>query len=153
MSTVTDLPEAKRQKTTKVIGTHNGTFHCDEALAVFLLRLTNTYRDAGLKRSRDHTVLATCDIVVDVGAVYDESKQLFDHHQRGFTEVFGYGFETKLSSAGLVYKHFGKEVIANRIQLAPDDPKVNLLWLKMYRVITTLPFIDLIRAEACSGIH
>ena len=31
----------------KTIGTHNGTFHCDEALAVFLLRQTNTFRDAG----------------------------------------------------------------------------------------------------------
>jgi uncharacterized UPF0160 family protein len=41
---------------------------------------------------------------VDVGAVYDESKQRFDHHQRGFDEVFGHGFTTKLSSAGLVYR-------------------------------------------------
>jgi hypothetical protein len=31
----------------QVIGTHNGTFHCDEALAVFLLRQTGTYRDSG----------------------------------------------------------------------------------------------------------
>lgn len=59
---------------------------------------------ADLKRSRDPAILDTCDIVVDVGAIYDESKQRFDHHQRGFTEVFGHGFETKLSSAGLVYK-------------------------------------------------
>jgi uncharacterized UPF0160 family protein len=29
-----------------VIGTHNGTFHCDEALAVFLLRQTDEYADA-----------------------------------------------------------------------------------------------------------
>ena len=109
-----------------MIGTHNGTFHCDEALAVFLLRQTSTYRNSGefraiylccpikynllhtwlldLKRSRDPAVLDTCDIVVDVGAVYDESRQRFDHHQRGFSEVFGHGFETKLSSAGLVYK-------------------------------------------------
>lgn len=36
--------------------------------------------------------------------MYDEGKQRFDHHQRGFEEVFGYGFVTKLSSAGLVYK-------------------------------------------------
>lgn len=57
-----------------------------------------------LKRSRDPAVLDSCDIVVDVGAVYDESKQRFDHHQRGFTEIFGHGFQTKLSSAGLVYK-------------------------------------------------
>ena len=59
---------------------------------------------ADLKRSRDPAVLDTCDIVVDVGAIYDESKQRFDHHQRGFTQVFGHGFETKLSSAGLIYK-------------------------------------------------
>lgn len=63
-----------------------------------------------VKRSRDPSILETCDIVVDVGAVYDESKQLFDHHQRGFTEVFGHGFNTKLSSAGLVYKSVNSRV-------------------------------------------
>lgn len=57
-----------------------------------------------LVRTRDPAVLDTCTIVVDVGGVYDEAKQRFDHHQRGFTEVFGHGFTTKLSSAGLVYK-------------------------------------------------
>jgi uncharacterized UPF0160 family protein len=132
----------KKQKMTKIIGTHNGTFHCDEALAVFLLKQTNTYRDSDLKRTRDPAVLDTCDIVVDVGATYDESKQRFDHHQRGFTEVFGHGFETKLSSAGLVYKHFGKEVIANRIQAPPDDPRVMTLWLKLYK--TFIEAIDAI---------
>lgn len=58
-----------------------------------------------LKRTRDSAILDTCDIVVDVGAVFDEAKQRFDHHQRGFSEVFGHGFETKLSSAGLIYKY------------------------------------------------
>jgi len=133
MSSTTILPEPKRQKMDKIIGTHNGTFHCDEALAVFLLRQTVTYRDGALKRSRDPAVLETCDIVVDVGAVYDESKQRFDHHQRGFTQVFGHGFDTKLSSAGLIYKHFGQEVIANKTQIPIQDPKVNTLWLKMYK--------------------
>ncbi|KAF8807432.1 metal-dependent protein hydrolase [Phlegmacium glaucopus] len=117
----------------KTIGTHNGTFHCDEALAVFLLRQTNTFHDAALKRSRDPAVLDTCDIVVDVGAVYDESTLKFDHHQRGFTEVFGHGFETKLSSAGLIYKHFGRDIIANNIQASLDDPQVHTLWLKLYK--------------------
>jgi uncharacterized UPF0160 family protein len=47
------------------------------------------------------------DIVVDVGGVYSPEKHRYDHHQRGFTEVFGYGGfdKTKLSSAGLVYKY------------------------------------------------
>lgn len=59
---------------------------------------------AELIRTRDPTTLDTCDIVVDVGAVYDENLKRFDHHQRGFEEVFGHGFQTKLSSAGLIYK-------------------------------------------------
>ncbi|EIW86682.1 metal-dependent protein hydrolase [Coniophora puteana RWD-64-598 SS2] len=134
----------------KIIGTHNGTFHCDEALAVFLLRLTDTYSNAGVKRTRDPIVLDTCDIVVDVGAIYDEARQRFDHHQRGFTEVFGSGFSTKLSSAGLIYKffgvfmfhhqpltslnrHFGQEIIAKHTKAPSDDPKVTALWLKMYK--------------------
>ncbi|PBK77231.1 metal-dependent protein hydrolase [Armillaria solidipes] len=133
----TQSPVLKKQKTDHkkagpVIGTHNGTFHCDEALAVFLLRQTTAYQGADLKRTRDPAILDACDIVVDVGAIYDEAKQRFDHHQRGFTEVFGHGFATKLSSAGLVYKHFGKEVISNRTQVALDDPKIQTLWLKMY---------------------
>jgi Uncharacterised protein family (UPF0160) len=46
----TGEPAAKRQKTepTRVIGTHNGTFHCDEALAVWLLRRTKAYKNAGM---------------------------------------------------------------------------------------------------------
>lgn len=128
------VPAAKRQKfDTKIIGTHNGTFHCDESLAVFLLRQTAAYKDSTLTRTRDPNILATCDIVVDVGAVYDEASQHFDHHQRGFTEVFGHGFNTKLSSAGLIYKHFGKEIIADRFHLSLDDPKTHVLWLKLYR--------------------
>ena len=94
------------QKSSKLpsIGTHNGTFHCDEALAVFLLRQTDTYKNAELIRTRDPAVLETCEIIVDVGAVYDPEKLRFDHHQRGFSQVFGHGFETKLSSAGLIYR-------------------------------------------------
>ena len=51
-----DVPPLKRQKTEEnhipLIGTHNGTFHCDEALAVFLLRQTPTYnRSSGSSHS------------------------------------------------------------------------------------------------------
>lgn len=65
-----------------------------------------THEDIDLVRSRDSSILAQCDILVDVGGVYDVAAQRFDHHQRGFEEVFGEGGynKTKLSSAGLVYK-------------------------------------------------
>lgn len=51
-------------------------------------------------------LVAPLDIVVDVGGVYAPEDHRYDHHQRGFTEVFGYGGfdKIKLSSAGLVYK-------------------------------------------------
>ena len=42
--------------------------------------------------------------MLDVGGVYDPDRDRYDHHQKGFEEVFGHGFNTKLSSAGLVYK-------------------------------------------------
>ena len=47
-----------------------------------MLRQLPEYANAEIVRSRDQTVLDTCDIVVDVGGVYDPSMQRYDHHQR-----------------------------------------------------------------------
>lgn len=38
------------------VGTHNGSFHCDEALACFMLRLTEKFRNAEIVRTRDPQV-------------------------------------------------------------------------------------------------
>ena len=54
---------------------------------------------------------------MDVGGEYNPSTHRYDHHQRGFTETFSPSHSTKLSSAGLVYKHFGREVIASLLGL------------------------------------
>jgi hypothetical protein len=82
----------------------SGSFHCDESLAVSLLRLLPQYQNATLVRSRDPEEWAKADVVMDVGGTYEPEKHRYDHHQRGFDEVFGHGFVTKLSSAGLIYK-------------------------------------------------
>eukprot|EP00163_Fabomonas_tropica_P029450 TRINITY_DN6305_c0_g1_i2.p1 TRINITY_DN6305_c0_g1~~TRINITY_DN6305_c0_g1_i2.p1 ORF type:complete len:120 (-),score=8.44 TRINITY_DN6305_c0_g1_i2:139-498(-) len=39
------------------IGTHNGHFHCDEALACAMLKLLPEYKDASITRTRDPAVL------------------------------------------------------------------------------------------------
>lgn len=96
------------------VGTHDGQFHCDEALACGMLQIL--YPDMRIVRSRERAVLDTCDIVVDVGSVYDPETLRFDHHQRGFDVLFGPPSEagqvrTVLSSAGLVYKHFGRQLL------------------------------------------
>jgi uncharacterized UPF0160 family protein len=108
-----------------------------------VLLQTQQYRDADVVRSRDPAVLADLDVVIDVGGVYDPAAQRFDHHQRGFTEVFGHGFTTKLSSAGLVYKHFGQQIIADRMGLPADHPDVHTVWLQVYKsFIEALDAID-----------
>lgn len=117
----------------KVIGTHSGSFHADEALAIFMLHQTAEYKDSKVVRSRDPEVLNKLDILVDVGSEYDPSRNRFDHHQRGFTETFSPNHTIKLSSAGLIYKHFGKQVIQNKLELAPNDPLVDLVYLRLYK--------------------
>lgn len=96
-----------------------------------MLRLLPQYTSSSLTRSRDPAALEACDIIVDVTGVYDGVKH-FDHHQREFVDTFSPEFKTRLSSAGLVYKHFGKAVIASRAGLPEDHPSVELLYKKIY---------------------
>ena len=113
------------------IGTHNGHFHADEALAVYMLRMLPEYASSSLVRTRDPNLLETCHTVVDVGGEYDDTKKRYDHHQRTFTTTFP-AHQTKLSSAGLVYMHFGKAIIAQHTKLPIDHPDVELLFQKLY---------------------
>ncbi|KAI0972324.1 putative UPF0160 protein C27H6.8 [Xylaria arbuscula] len=128
---------AKRIKTSNgsgvLIGTHNGHFHADEALAVHMLRQLPEYASASLVRTRDPAVLATCHTVVDVGGEYDASQNRYDHHQRTFTTTFP-GRPTKLSSAGLVYLHFGRALVAQKLGRSDeaDEEVVGVVWRKIY---------------------
>ncbi|KAL4871705.1 hypothetical protein BDV12DRAFT_163611 [Aspergillus spectabilis] len=114
-----------------LIGTHNGHFHADEALAVYLLRLLPTYSSSPLIRTRDPALLQTCHTVVDVGGEYDAATNRFDHHQRTFNSTFP-GYNTKLSSAGLVYLHFGQLIIAQHANLPTEHGNVSLIFQKLY---------------------
>ena len=117
------------------IGTHSGHFHADEALACFMLKQLAEYSDAEIVRSRDLKVLAECDIVVDVGATFDPEKKRFDHHQREFAETMKtlgiLDFNTKLSSAGLVYAYYGKAVINAVTGLDKASPKMDIVYEKV----------------------
>jgi uncharacterized UPF0160 family protein len=96
-----------------------------------MLRLLPDYQSAPLVRTRDPAVLDTCHTVVDVGGEYDASKNRYDHHQRTFNTTFP-EHQTKLSSAGLVYMHFGKAIIAQHAKLPIDHPDVALIYQKLY---------------------
>ncbi|KAK7197074.1 hypothetical protein NESM_000651700 [Novymonas esmeraldas] len=104
-----------------LICTHNGSFHCDEAMACGLLRHLPEYRDSAVLRTRDPKQIDACDIVVDVGAIYDADKHRFDHHQASFHGTMTTPrktYKTRLSSAGLVYRHFGRQIIRDYVEAA-----------------------------------
>jgi len=74
-------------------GTHSGSFHADDVLAFGLIR---AFEDpaAIVVRTREADALEACDVVFDVGGVYDPERGRFDHHQNEY--------QGPLSSAGMV---------------------------------------------------
>lgn len=114
VSATVATPSDDAAASVKSVATHDGKFHCDEALACGLLRHTKDFKGCAVVRTRKPEIIAQCNGVVDVGGVYEPEKFLFDHHQKEFqgtlkTDLKQYN--TRLSSAGLVYKHFGREII------------------------------------------
>ncbi|NXS31529.1 MYG1 protein, partial [Pomatostomus ruficeps] len=94
-------------------------------------------QDAEIVRTRDPQLLAACDIVVDVGGEYDPGRHRYDHHQRSFQESMrslrpDKPWVTKLSSAGLVYCHFGPQILAELLAQPADGPVVTALFDKLY---------------------
>jgi hypothetical protein len=75
------LDEARASGVVKtIIGTHSEVFHCDEVLATTMLLYTKAYEESCIMRTRNQDVLDQLDIVVDVGSVFEVSKNRFDHH-------------------------------------------------------------------------
>ena len=143
---------------TKVIGTHSGTFQADEAMGCWMLRQLPEYRNSQIVRSRDLEVLDKLDIVIDVGGIYDPAQLRYDHHQRGYEERFeiprasssSSGNDddakdprcTKLSASGLVYRHYGKQVIQQYYPNLTED-YLNLAYVKLYdSLLEALDAID-----------
>jgi len=115
------------------IGTHSGSFHADESLATFFLTTLDEYKDAEIIRTRDQDLLNELDVVYDVGGEYNHEKKRYDHHQKGFNETFSDEYTTKLSSAGLIYKHYGKKIVAKLINWDINDPKTETLYQRLYK--------------------
>lgn len=94
------------------IATHNGSFHTDDVFAIAVLK--ELYPDAEFIRSRNEDVLATADIVVDVGKVFDPKRQRFDHHQR----------QAGTRSNGIIYSGFGLIWQVYGLQFCQDNHDV-----------------------------
>lgn len=143
-----------------LLGTHGGKFHLDDALSAYMLRCLPEYKDAKIVRDTDPTVLEKlgCEIIFDIGGIYDHEKKRYDHHQRGFAEVFTYDDDSekadspskasgdsdagssgdsvpiKMAASGLIWRHYGKRIVS---ELWPKDyPSVPQTEANVERVYT-----------------
>lgn len=98
----------------KKLITHNGSFHTDDifACATFILICEKEGSKYEIIRSRDEEIIKNGDYVFDVGGVYDEEKNRFDHHQPGGAGCRQNGLE--YASFGLVWKKFGINLCNNQ---------------------------------------
>ena len=87
-----------------IIATHNGKFHADDVFSIALL--LQLYPDAQVIRTRDPQELASADIVLDVGGVYDPETKRFDHHQLSSGARPN---KVLYSAIGLLWKEYGLE--------------------------------------------
>lgn len=147
----------------KIIVTHDGGFHADDAFAVATLLLHGdrerhrvfeahqhsvSFRgNAEVVRTRDPKIIASGDFVVDVGGEYDETQNRFDHHQPG-----GAGARNNTipyAAFGLVWKKFGASVcgsadIAARVDeklVQPIDAADNGVSLGSYDGAPAFPYV------------
>lgn len=87
-------------------GTHDGSFHADEVTASALLLFFDLIDKDKIHRTRDPKVLSQCEIVCDVGGIYDNSTKRFDHHQ--------VDYRGPLSSAGMILLYLQSEKILSQ---------------------------------------
>src|SRR3989338_5804368 len=103
----------------KKLVTHNGSFHADDifsaaALSLLLEKAGEAYE---ITRTRTPEIIDDADYVFDVGGIYDEKNNKFDHHQTGGAgkrESISSGPEIEYSSFGLVWKKFGLELCGEK---------------------------------------
>lgn len=128
----------------KLIGTHSGVFHCDEVLALSILKYSNDFKDGLIVRSRSDAIHEKMNILVDVGSVFDPENYRFDHHQRSFEEYFDTEItkDVKMSSAGLIFKFFGREIVDNAIKAWDVEPVSDDEWPKIRRDIYRKLFLE-----------
>ena len=92
---------------------HNGKLHADECAGVSLLSsyFANKGINVSVLRTRNPNKFLETDLLLDVGSEYDHEKLRYDHHQPNFSEKWSHNSPTNLSAAGLIWRHYGKEIV------------------------------------------
>jgi uncharacterized UPF0160 family protein len=101
----------------KILVTHDGTFHADDlfACATLILWCEKKKQPFKIIRTRNENIVKNADIVFDVGGIYDENLNRFDHHQKYNSGARSNGIE--YSSFGLIWKKFGPELCSGNAEV------------------------------------
>lgn len=108
-------------------------------MACYLLCNTSKYHNARIIRSLDPATINHCDLSVDVGGIYHHQRGRFDHTMPGF-KLHPFRSKYNASSLGLVYIHYGLEVITNITGLT-DYKELQIVHERVY--------FDLLQAIDC----
>ena len=108
----------------KKLITHDGSFHADDlfACATLCILLEKKGETFEIIRTRDSEIINNGDYVFDVGGIYNEENNRFDHHQKGGAGRRDNGIE--YSSFGLVWKKFGEELCGSKESMQIVDNKL-----------------------------
>ena len=96
--------------------THDGSFHTDDifACATLSILLENKKEKFKIIRTRNQKIIDSGDYVFDVGVIYNEKLNKFDHHQIGGAGKREGKEAIEYSSFGLVWKKFGPKICENK---------------------------------------
>jgi uncharacterized UPF0160 family protein len=122
--------------------THSGRFHADDVFAVMIL--ITIFEDAKIIRTRDKKILSEVtedDIVVDIGGVYDQEEDRFDHHQKDFNECWR-NSSIQMAAAGLVWKKYAIPYLILKIGARKIDIIRKLRDQLYYEFIQEIDAID-----------
>lgn len=117
--------------------THKGTNHEDEQVGCAISELAE--RTCDFKRVSSFEEVDPEGVVADIFRVYNPDKEYYDHHQDFLTREDGYPY----ASAGLMWKHYGIDVIKNLL------PQIGDQWAEEIHTIVDEDFIK--GVDACDA--
>jgi uncharacterized UPF0160 family protein len=113
----------------KKLITHDGAFHSDDifACATLSLKLAKDNIAFEIIRTRDPEIIKQGDYVFDVGGIYDDKLNRFDHHQVG-----GAGkHDATAGEPGIEYASFGLVWMKFGVEICKDQKIVDLIEKKL----------------------
>lgn len=102
----------KQHSSNPLVVIPSGGFETAEAVAIILLKICQNFNNLRIVRTRNEQIIKDSDVAIGTGGLYSIDKNRFDHHVILQASYFDTYRRIQMSCAGLVYKQYGKQAIA-----------------------------------------